>query len=181
MSLESNTLYLNQQKNVELNYNEEKVSSLFFSKVNSSRVLCKCNCWCYLTSICILLLQAVIQPETSRKIQVKETMFLKKNNFHLTLKSGEICSYASLTSSSKPSNDKNSKPSHAIYLIISIIAIQNGFSNISFEFFLMGFQLLLLIKGHHQHKQYFFISSATAFHILENHTLLFFTVFPSTG
>lgn len=136
----------------------------------------------------VILLQSVyfcyrqsFNQKPLEKYRLKKPCFLKKNNFHLTLKSGEICSYASLTSSSKPSNDKNSKPSHAIYLIISIIAIQNGFSNISFEFFLMGFQLLLLIKGHHQHKQYFFISSATAFHILENHTLLFFTVFPSTG
>lgn len=74
-------------------YYEEKVSSnfiLLFSNVNSGRVLYKCNYWCYLTSTCILLFRAVIQSETSGKIHAKETMFFKKINTHVTLKSGEI-------------------------------------------------------------------------------------------
>lgn len=133
----------------------------------------KCNCWCYLTSTCLLLFWAAINQKLLEKVkEVKETMF-KKKKIHLTILSGEIYSYVSLTSSSKPSNDINSKPSHAIYLIISLIAIQKSFPNISFEFFLVEFQLLLLIKGYHQQKQlflYFFCNSRL--HIRKPHSFL---------
>lgn len=57
-------------------YNGEKVSSLSFSKkVNSSKGTHKCNCQYYLASTLVLLFQAVIESETFRKIQVKETIF----------------------------------------------------------------------------------------------------------